>query len=108
MEPKAQLRLVAGTHGGDICLPVSHNSSSTDNPPLHQSSETYEASDVLMTPRFVADERYSKIVEQDVKYQAIAASPLKAVHQAVILAQCLLIEKNSRNDELQSMLLFFL
>ncbi|KAI3448862.1 hypothetical protein Pfo_005527 [Paulownia fortunei] len=101
VEPKAQLRLVAGTNDGDTCVPVSHDSSITDNPQLHQRSETYEASDVLMTPRFVEDERHSKSVEQDVQYHAIAASQLKAIHQAVILAQCLSIEKNARNDELQ-------
>ncbi|KAI3459736.1 hypothetical protein Pfo_016399 [Paulownia fortunei] len=56
-----------------------YDSSITDNPQLHQHSETYEASDVLMTPRFVEDERHSK----------------SAVHQAVILAQCLYIEKNA-------------
>ncbi|KAL8491911.1 hypothetical protein ACS0TY_023490 [Phlomoides rotata] len=101
VEPKAQLRLVSGASGGDFCSPVSHESSSLDNPPLLQSSETDEASDVFMTPRFVTDEKISKSAEQDDKSHAIAASPLKAVQQAVILAHCVLIEKNARNDELQ-------
>lgn len=35
------------------------------------------------------------------------ASPLTAVQQAVILAQCLLIEKSTRQDELQSKLLIY-
>ncbi|KAL0368608.1 UNVERIFIED_CONTAM: Tetratricopeptide repeat protein 27 [Sesamum calycinum] len=101
VEPKAQLRLVAGTNDGDTSAPVSHKSSITDNYPLQQPSEVYEASDILMIPRFVADEGQSKGVEQDTQNNAIAASQLNAVHQAVILAQCLSIEKTARNDELQ-------
>ncbi|KAL7124341.1 hypothetical protein ABFS83_14G042200 [Erythranthe nasuta] len=94
VEPKAQLRLVARTNGGDTVTPVSHEPSITDNSPLHANSETYEASDVMMTPRFVANGGQSKSVEQ--------ASELKAVHQALVLAQCLSIEKNARKDELQT------
>ncbi|KAK6143174.1 hypothetical protein DH2020_023522 [Rehmannia glutinosa] len=101
VEPKAQLRLVAGTNGGGTSAPARHDSSISDNPKLQELSETDEASDVWMTPRFVEDERHSKSVEQDAQYHA-TASQLKAVHQAVILAQCLSIEKNARNDELQS------
>ncbi|KAK4422094.1 Tetratricopeptide repeat-containing protein trd-1 [Sesamum alatum] len=101
VEPKAQLRLVAGTNDGDTSAPVSHKSSITDNSALQQPSEVYEASDILMIPRFIADEGQSKGVEQDAQNNAVAGSQLKAVHQAVILAQCLSIEKSARNDELQ-------
>ncbi|XP_057779413.1 uncharacterized protein LOC130997991 [Salvia miltiorrhiza] len=101
VEPRAQLRLVTGTNNGDISLPVSAESSSTNNSPLPQSSETYEDSDILMTPRFIVDERNSESVEQDAKQHSVAATPLTATQQALILAQCLLVEKRARNDELQ-------
>ncbi|KAH6834852.1 Protein prenylyltransferase superfamily protein [Perilla frutescens var. hirtella] len=102
VEPKAQLRLVTGTNGGDNCLSVSTESSNTNNSPLSQSSETYEDSDILVTPRFVVDERNIGSVEQDAKQHSVAATPLSAIQQALILAQCLLIEKSTRNDELQN------
>lgn len=89
-----------------MSLPVSAESSSNNNSPLPQSSETYEASDILMNPRFVVDERNSESVEQDAKLHSVAATPLTATRQALILAQCLLVEKTSRNDEMQSMLFF--
>lgn len=102
VEPKAQLRLVTGTNGGDICLPVSSESSSANDSPLPQYSETHEASDILMAPRFVVDERNSESVEQDARQHSAAATPLTAIQQALILAQCLLVEKKTRNDELQN------
>lgn len=89
-------------------MPVSAESSSTNNSPPPQSSETYEASDILMNPRFVEDERNSESAEQDAKQHSSAAIPLTATQQALILAQCLLVEKKTRNDELQSTLFFFL
>lgn len=92
MEPKAQLRLVSRTNGGNTSGRESRESSITDDPTVQGTSETDEVSDILMTPRFVADEQNSE---------------LKSVHQALILAQCLSIEKNSRHDELQSMLTSF-
>ncbi|KAL6557578.1 hypothetical protein OROMI_017928 [Orobanche minor] len=101
VEPKAQLRLVAGTNGADTSAPLTHDSSIASSPQLGPISEADEASDVLMAPRFVGNDGDSKIVEQDSQYHAIGASQLKAVHQAVILAQCLSIDKNARNDEMQ-------
>lgn len=59
-----------------------------------------------MAPRFVVDERNSESVEQDARQHSAAATPLTAIQQALILAQCLLVEKKTRNDELQSMLFF--
>ncbi|KAG6422850.1 hypothetical protein SASPL_113232 [Salvia splendens] len=94
VEPKAQLLLVTGTYNG------SAKSSSNNNYPPPQSSEN-EASDILMTPRFVVDEKNSGSVEQDAKQHSVAATPLTATHQALILAQCLLVEKKARNDEMQ-------
>lgn len=59
-----------------------------------------------MTPRFVVDEKNSESVEQDAKQHSVAATQLTATQQALILAQCLLVEKKARNDEMQSMLFF--
>ncbi|GFP84288.1 tetratricopeptide repeat protein 27 homolog [Phtheirospermum japonicum] len=94
--PKAQLRLVVGTNGGDTSAPLLHDSSTTNTPQL---SETDEASDVLMAPRFVEDDINTESVEHDGQYHSIGGSQLKAVHQAVMLAQCLSILKNARNDD---------
>ncbi|KAL3651891.1 hypothetical protein CASFOL_004893 [Castilleja foliolosa] len=94
--PKAQLCLVTGTNGGDISVPL-HQDSSTANSP--QLSETDEASDVLMAPRFVEDDINTESVVHDTQYHSIVGSQLKAVHQAVMLAQCLSILKNARNDD---------
>lgn len=69
---------------------------------LHQ-SETYEASDIFMTPKLLANDNESEIKTKDIQ-AASGASPLSATHQAVILAKCLLIEKCSRHDEMQSKL----
>ncbi|XP_051118224.1 uncharacterized protein LOC127242645 [Andrographis paniculata] len=102
VEPKAQLQLVSETATGRPSIPVSSNSGINDTSPLlQQHSEMNEASDVLMTPRFIEDETQSKCVGQDVQYQAAANSQLKGSQQAVILAHCLLIERIARNDELQ-------
>ncbi|XP_022874841.1 tetratricopeptide repeat protein 27 homolog [Olea europaea var. sylvestris] len=101
VEPKAQLRLVAGTNSGDSSTSPMHKLNNVDDSLLQQSHETCEESDVLMTPRFVADERNSESHEKEVETHAIAASQLKAVHQAVILAHSLAIEKSARSDELQ-------
>lgn len=108
MEPKAQLRLVSDKTSGSTIIPVSHDSSITDSSPLQQHYETHEASDVLMTPRFVEDETDSESTEKGVQYHAIATSQLKAFHQALILAQCFLIENVAHNDELQSKHKYFL
>ncbi|CAA3033321.1 tetratricopeptide repeat 27 homolog, partial [Olea europaea subsp. europaea] len=78
-----------------------HKLNNVDDSLLQQSHEICEESDVLMTPRFVADERNSESHEKEVETHAIAASQLKAVQQAVILAHCLAIEKSARSDELQ-------
>lgn len=104
MEPKAQLRLVAGTNSGDSSTSPMHKLNNVDDSLLQQSHEICEESDVLMTPRFVADERNSESHEKEVETHAIAGSQLKAVQQAVILAHCLAIEKSARSDELQSKL----
>lgn len=109
VEPKAQQVLVS-----DICMSnVDHtrpsisldlegnvSSSCEDNSNLHR-HEICEASDVLMIPRLLKNDDDTELSGQGIQNCSAAASPLKAIQQAVILAQCLLIEKSSRHDELQ-------
>ncbi|XP_073053469.1 uncharacterized protein [Primulina eburnea] len=98
VEPKPQLRLVAGTNHGDAYAPLGHKSNIIDKSPYQPPQET---SDVLMTPKFIADMSSSASSEHDVQNHAIAATQLKAVHQAMILANCLSIQKSARNDDFQ-------
>ena len=51
-----------------------------------------EAPEVYMTPKLVNDEGET----------GKDSVTLKPVEQAMVLAQCILIEKGSRNDEMQS------
>ncbi|GFS45347.1 protein prenylyltransferase superfamily protein [Actinidia rufa] len=109
VEPKAQLLLVANsrTSNDAVELPsikpdVHRNASSIDGDDfLRHRRETCEASDVLMTPRFIEDDRASENAAQGEQNCSIAAAPLKANQQAVILAQCLFIEKSTPHDEMQ-------
>lgn len=57
-----------------------------------------------MTPRFLEDDKRSECSGQDAQNHSIASMQLKPTQQAVILAQCLSIEKRARSDELQSKL----
>lgn len=69
-------------------------------PPQHTTCET---SDVLMTPKLLENNHGDvKSAVQSVQSDSIAALPLHAIQQAVILAKCLLIERSSRQDEMQS------
>ncbi|KAK9291541.1 hypothetical protein L1049_019489 [Liquidambar formosana] len=107
--PKAQLVLVANastSNGGDTLPSISPeletNVSSTgeNNSCLHQ-CETCEASDILMAPRLLEDDNDSRIGGQDVQSGSAPSVSFKEIQQAVILAQCLLIEKSTRHDEMQ-------
>lgn len=114
VEPKAQLVLVANTsstYGDNMCpsesLELQTNISTTsENNLLHHRHETCEASDILLTPRFVDVNDESENGTQRNQNGGVAG--LKAVQQAVILAQCLSIEKSTRHNEMQSKLLDFL
>ncbi|PSS16407.1 Tetratricopeptide repeat protein [Actinidia chinensis var. chinensis] len=109
VEPKAQLLLVANsrTSNDAVELPsikpdVHRNASSIDGDDfLRHRRETCEASDVLLTPRFIEDDRAFENAAQGEQNCSIAAAPLKANQQAVILAQCLFIEKSTPHDEMQ-------
>ncbi|KAK6923332.1 hypothetical protein RJ641_011636 [Dillenia turbinata] len=96
VEPKAQLVLVADkstSNGGNNCADIQTNAT----------SETCKASDILMTPRLLENNESSSVHAQDSQRVNGGSTviPLKANQQAVILAQCLLIEKGARQDELQ-------
>lgn len=65
---------------------------------------TCENSDILLTPRLVDVNHQSCNGTRTIPNSAVAI--LKAVQQAVILAQCLSIEKSSRHNEMQSKCLY--
>ncbi|XP_027117166.1 uncharacterized protein [Coffea arabica] len=105
VEPKAQLLLVTGKSSDSTTGSVSHEmqgdiTTTIDGTSLQHPPETQEASDVLMAPRILED-KTSDSGDQAVQISSISATQLKAIQQAVILAQCLSIEKSARNDELQ-------
>ncbi|KAJ4872529.1 Protein prenylyltransferase superfamily protein [Raphanus sativus] len=88
VEPKAQMVLIANTSSsnGDVRL-------ATEKADVGSYYEAWggEAPEVYMTPKLVND-------ESEAGKDSVA---LKPVEQAMVLAQCLLIEKASRNDEMQ-------
>ncbi|KAK8993200.1 hypothetical protein V6N11_033303 [Hibiscus sabdariffa] len=93
VEPKSQMILVANTSSksgsGDINTSIAPDIQLTGQ-------NVSEASDIFMTP---------KLVENGNDFRKIGcggvASTLTAVQQAVVLAQCLLIEKGSPHGEMQ-------
>ncbi|KAJ7957130.1 tetratricopeptide repeat protein 27-like [Quillaja saponaria] len=107
VEPKAQMVLVTqkrSPSNGDNCNSVRpaievHDSSCCEAT-LHQ-SEASEASDVLLTPRLLANDNEPGSRSQGKQNGANATDPLTVVQQVAILAQCLLIEKSTRHDEMQ-------
>lgn len=106
VEPKAQLLLITGKNNADASGPVSQEMQDDDSRILDSSllqhpPETIEASDILMAPRILEDNRTSENNDQAVKYCSVSTTQLNPVQQAVILAKCLAIEKSSRTDELQ-------
>lgn len=108
VEPKAQMVLITNRSSSPS------GSSSPSQYPSHQRDasgiqanwhqnheEIKEASDVLMAPR-IMDETGNKTDGVDVIQNGRAADVfLTATQQAVVLAQCLLMEKSARLDELR-------
>lgn len=101
--------LVANTsssNSGDKCPLESsglqaHNSSiGEDNSHLHQ-HETSEVSDILMAPKLLVNNNEGTR-SKGIQNVDPSVAPLRGIQQAAILAQCLLIEKSSRDDEMQS------
>ncbi|KAJ4828794.1 hypothetical protein Tsubulata_010806 [Turnera subulata] len=109
-EPKAQRVLVVET--SSPCADVT-NTSVTPGPQIENSAvaegnmqlqehKTPEVSDILMTTVLVQNGDKGGIKAQTSQNGGRSADlPLKAIQQAVILANCLLIEISSRQDELQ-------
>ncbi|KAK1437672.1 hypothetical protein QVD17_03468 [Tagetes erecta] len=83
VDPKAQLRLLVDNLSSKTS--ISDVNGSVVGKDDHQ---VHEASDVLLTPRFLEHNNEGSV-------------GLNPVQQALILAQCLLIEKNTPHDEMQ-------
>ncbi|KAG2668551.1 hypothetical protein I3760_15G165800 [Carya illinoinensis] len=108
VEPKAQMVLVANTSSSNFDgrrpsessgLQENVSSNTEDNSCQHQ-HETCDVSDILMTPKLLVNNSEGTRL-QGIQNGVPAAAPLIGIQQAVILAQCLLIEKSTRHDEMQ-------
>ncbi|GAB4853470.1 hypothetical protein Ancab_017660 [Ancistrocladus abbreviatus] len=103
VEPKAQMMLLANRSslnsiGASSLVSISpQKDASSINKNLHENvHETNDVSDVLMTPRFLENKNMNGAgVIQN------GAGSLKTIQQAVVLSQCLLIEKSGAQDDLQ-------
>ncbi|KAK7282181.1 hypothetical protein RIF29_10778 [Crotalaria pallida] len=102
VEPKAQRVLVTNTSSSNTVMGngIQKCDSSTAEANLHQ-RESCEASDILIIPKLLENDDDSKTRPQGIENGVHATPSLTATQQAVILAYCLLIEKSSRQDELQ-------
>ncbi|PRQ55006.1 putative acetyltransferase A, auxiliary subunit [Rosa chinensis] len=108
VEPKAQMVLLSNTtssKSGALCSsespgPHRYDSIGRNDISKHP-SESHEASDILLTSRLVENESDSGVISDGIQVGGTAADPLSAIHQAVILAKCLLIEKSTRHDDMQ-------
>ncbi|GAY66000.1 hypothetical protein CUMW_245340 [Citrus unshiu] len=101
VEPKAQMVLVANTSSSntsDACPSISQV--------IHTHDSTIgDASDVFVTPKLLGNSHESETGVQCI-HAGGSAAHLKAIQQAVILSKCLLIEKSSQLDEMQSKLFY--
>lgn len=93
--------LVANTSSSntsDVCPSI--------NQVIHTHDSTIgDASDVFVTPKLLGNSHESESGVQCI-HAGGSAAHLKAIQQAVILSRCLLIEKSSRQDEMQSKLFY--
>ncbi|CAN6555577.1 unnamed protein product [Malus baccata var. baccata] len=107
VEPKAQMILLANptsSSSGGSCPSESPGSKTCDSSIGRKNinpSENHEASDILMTPKLLANDDNSGTKPEGIQVDGTAAAALSAIHQAVILAKCLLIEKSTRHDDMQ-------
>lgn len=102
MEPKAQLVLVANTDSLDSDLKNQTHCPSMDKDNLPFETKASETSDILMAPKLVNNGNMSGTETDAIQSGGSTVSDLKTIQQATILAKCLLIEKSSRSDEMQS------
>lgn len=104
MEPKAQLVLVANTSSPGIDPGNQTHGSTIDKDNLPSQTKTFETSesDILMMPKLLNNGKVSGTEADGIGDSGSTVSILKEIQQATILAKCLLIEKSSRSDEMQS------
>ncbi|EEF35796.1 conserved hypothetical protein [Ricinus communis] len=105
-EPKAQRVLLINRNSSNKCAIVSCSSISRDLQAHTINEENsllqHETSDILMTPKLLENGTESGVSLQGNHYNSSGVgAPLTAMQQAVVLAQCLLIEKSTRQDDLQ-------
>lgn len=73
-----------------------------DNSPIPQ--RIAESSDVMITPRLLENNDGFGGETQSTQISASNGTLLNGIQQTMILAQCLLIEKSTRHDDMQSKL----
>lgn len=91
------------SNSGGNCQSDSRGPQEQDANDDNKSSSRQEDSDIYITPKLLEKDNEHGIGEEGI--QVLNSSPLSAVHQAVILARCLLIEKTTPHDDMQSELL---
>ncbi|KAK4760808.1 hypothetical protein SAY87_005701 [Trapa incisa] len=102
VEAKAQMVLITDASALDnneslsVSPKIRSNGSSTAE---NYTQSLHEASDILMTPKLLDNNQNSSITFLGLKDGGYTS--LRAIQQAVVLAKCLLIEKSSRQDEMQ-------
>ncbi|PON61878.1 N-terminal acetyltransferase A, auxiliary subunit [Parasponia andersonii] len=99
VEPKAQMVLVANGRSWNSSENCESDSSGPQKKETSSNDENYEASDILITPKLLENDN-GHGTREGIQVGGTAA-PLSAIHQAVILAKCLLIEKSTRHDDMQ-------
>ncbi|XP_038693277.1 tetratricopeptide repeat protein 27 homolog isoform X2 [Tripterygium wilfordii] len=107
VDPKAQRVLItktvpsngAGTYPAVTTGIQTHDCTVDKN--KNETNEPDETCDIYMTPKLLEKGSDFEINIQSIQNAGHAAAPLTEIQQAVILAHCLLIEKSSRQDELQ-------
>ncbi|KAJ4979391.1 hypothetical protein NE237_010171 [Protea cynaroides] len=108
VEPKAQMVLVTNTRvpnsvgmSSEIRPELPKNVSSFSECKLSPNSrEIYESSEAFMTPRLLENEEAKPNLNNIHSGETFSIS-LQPIQQAVILGQCLLIEKSTPSDEMQ-------
>ncbi|PON38477.1 N-terminal acetyltransferase A, auxiliary subunit [Trema orientale] len=99
VEPKAQMVLVANGSSWNSSENCESDSGGPQKKETSSNDENYEASDILITPKLLENGN-GHGTREGIQVGGTAA-PLSAIHQAVILAKCLLIEKSTRHDDMQ-------
>lgn len=96
--------LVTGASASDIkheSISISPKIRSNGSSTAENSTQLlHEASDILMNPKLLDNNQNANITLLGLNDGG--SMSLRAIQQAVVLAKCLLIEKSSRQDEMQS------